>query len=127
MLVVAAGAQCLLAKEGSPHHQRITATWPPPQQLAALLVMVGHARHFEPQRLGDKQYSCPRQLMEVRAASRAHIEALISWWPSLSSHIQPLEERLAVRKSLIADEDVPLSIIDSQSEAAVEDETASTA
>ena len=65
--------------------------------MAALLVMTGHAEHFEPQATEEiEQYECPIHIFSSRVASRSNATAMIKFWPTLAPHVATLEEKLRV-------------------------------
>jgi hypothetical protein len=68
--------------------------WPALDQLAALVVMVGHPRHFEPQAVNIRPYPCPKQLMELRKRSMIDLLKLLDACEDLVPHVQAFEHRL---------------------------------
>ena len=83
--------------------------WPPIDQLVALLVMVGHARHFEAQMVyKDSPFLCPSHLCDVRRQTHEKIKELVEFWPALSSHVTQWETvlRTALTSSDEADNEL---------------------
>lgn len=77
---------------GTEEHDEILTGWPPLPELAALLVMVGHARHFEPEMLGEGgRYECAQDLMDGRDDAAPRIHRILQFWPDLNPHVRAAE------------------------------------
>ncbi|KAF8500007.1 hypothetical protein BU17DRAFT_72155, partial [Hysterangium stoloniferum] len=76
-------------------YETVLHNWPPLEQLAYLLVLMGHPHHLEPEAKEGDPYQCSSTLIPTRKVSLKRIFHILNFCPEIQQDVRQIENEMA--------------------------------
>ncbi|KAF8510685.1 hypothetical protein BU17DRAFT_97890 [Hysterangium stoloniferum] len=84
-------------------YEEVLNHWPPLEELAYLLIMTGHAHHFEPEAMEGETYHCSQVIIPTPEKSLERIFSIFNFCPEVKNQVRWIEREMSGYLNLTGD------------------------